>query len=368
MESAARPVFHGSAGKGPRASSPADIVSNQLEAEGLRRAGVRVLLASVWPPPATSPERDALGEAVHQLNVLKRWARARAKDFAIASDASEARGIVLSGRIALIPAVEGGEGIGRPEDVDLLFAAGAREMQPVHFVDDELAGAAAGQVGRFLGGVKPGTRSPKGLTPLGKATVERMVKLGMLVDLAHMSDRGAQDVLAATAAAKAPLIFSHGGARALSEMERNVSDELAREVAARGGLVGVTLYREFVGGVPAAERFPGFVPDTCDEVVAHWLHLARIVGPEALSLGSDLNGFIARPGPGGRCPAGIRGSWDLPELFAALVEQGVAREALDASGERLLAAWATAERGADADLRHAALQARPAPRGETNLP
>jgi membrane dipeptidase len=132
--------------------------------------------------------------------------------------------------------------------------------------------------------------------------------------------------------------------------------------------VGVTLYREFVGGVPEGEQFPGFVPGSCDEVVAHWLHLARAIGPEALALGSDFNGFVARPRPGGRCPEGIRGSWDLPELFAALQEKGVPREALDASGERLLSAWATAERGADADLRHAALRARPSPRGQTNLP
>jgi microsomal dipeptidase-like Zn-dependent dipeptidase len=104
--------------------------------------------------------------------------------------------------------------------------------------------------------------------------------------------------------------------------------------------VGVSFFRNAVTDVPENERWPGFVLESCDATVAHWRHLAQVVGAESVTLGSDFNGFILRPKPGGDCPQGIRGTQDLPTFFSALEKHGVPRSSLDRSGARLLEIWA----------------------------
>ena len=357
MRDAAEPIFQGRPGEpGLRATSPDQRNFNQLDLDELRRAGVRVVVASVWPPPALTPWRTPLDEALRQLHALRKWA-GRHPEVAIARDADEALRLAGHERIVLIPAVESADGVERVEDVDRLYAAGARAMQLVHFADDDLGGAAAGQLPKALFGKGSDETNPHGLTPLGRAVVARMIALGMVIDLAHASDQTVTDVLDLAAPTHVPVIFSHAGARALSAGERNLSDVLAARIASNGGIIGVTLSRNFVADVPEADRFAGLVPGTCDDVVAHWLHFARVVGPAAVTLGSDFNGFITRPRPGGSCPDGIRGTQDLPALWAALVSHGFPTEALDRGGGRMLEVWKRAEAASDPAARARAARA-----------
>src|SRR5688572_20825392 len=122
---AALPLFSGEPGSGSLASSPGQTMVNQIDVPTLRAAGLRIIVATVWPPPAIRPGRDAMAETTHQLSELREFARRR-PDFAVALDAASAAKIAAGGRIALIPGVEGAEAITSPGDVDVLFAAGVR--------------------------------------------------------------------------------------------------------------------------------------------------------------------------------------------------------------------------------------------------
>jgi membrane dipeptidase len=355
----ATPVFEGEPGQGVLTWSTQSRLKNQVEAEHLRAAGVRLALAAVWPPYRLRPHRTSFDETVGALYGLHAFAQRRG-DFTVALSAAAARRALAADQVALVPQVEGGEGITRVEDVDALYRAGMRCLTLVHFVDLDVGGAAWGQAWDvFLGTRKATGNNPQGLTPLGRRVVERLMDLGVLIDLAHASDALSNDVLDLAEARGVPVIASHSGARALQDKERNVSDALARRLAKNGGVMGVSLFEMQVGKVPDAAKWPGFQPDTCDDVVAHWAHFARVAGPEAVALGSDFNGFILRGRPGGLCPNGIRNASDLPQLFAALQQRGVPRAALDGMGEKLLGILEKVEAKAKPEARARALSLTP---------
>ena len=356
MKRAARPIFRGEPGDGVVATSPGARLENQLDAAQLRSAGVRLAFAALWPPMDTLPDRTALDEALGQVAKLDAFAQGQ-PGFAVVHSVLQARRALAEGRIALFPQIEGGEGIRAVEDVDRLFAAGVRCVVLAHLVDSDFAGAAKGQLAENLLGIRPSGLEARGLSQVGKAAVERMIDLGILVDLAHASDRTSADALEIAARRNVPVIISHTGARALFDMERNTPDDLVRAVVKTGGLVGVTLSRDMVA-TPEPFRLPAHQPDTCDDVVAHWKHFASLVPPSSIALGSDFNGLIRRARPGGLCPHGLRHSGDLVELWAALEASGVPRDALDGMGEKLLGVMAVVEEKASPDARARALQPR----------
>ncbi len=253
------------------------------------------------------------------------------------SSAAQARKVLAQGQIAILPAVEGCEGVLEVDDVDRLWMAGARALTLMHFKNTALGGAAIGQTARNLLNIKTDALEPEGLTELGKQAVTRMMDLGIVIDLAHASDALSRDVLDLAEARGVPVVNSHSASRAYLVSERSIPDDLAVRIAKGGGLVGVVINDKMSTAVPEAAQWPGFVPQSCDEVVAHWLHLASLVGPESLVLGSDFNGFITRHGVGGSCPKGLRNAGDLPDLWAALEAHGIPHAALDGMGEKFLA-------------------------------
>jgi membrane dipeptidase len=340
----ALPVFMGEPGSGVLATTPEQMLVNQVDLEGLRQTGVRLIFVALWPSMATRPGRSKLGEALHQLAELRRFV-ARRPDFAIAQSADDLERIAARGRIALLPVLEGGEGITSLEDVDRLYAAGARGVQLVHFTDNGLADAEDAQFGPLLGRFLDGKDG--GLTELGRAAVLRMVQLGMVVDLAHSSERTIADVLPLADEAGAPVIYSHAGAGMTRPFA--LSDDQAVRVARGRGLIGIGVFRsDFLVPTPEGSRWSGHQPATCDDVVAHWLHYAALAGPEAGVLGSDLNSLIVRPRSGGECLEGVRHSGDLPFLFAALERHGVPASLLNESGARVLQLVRQVESRADA--------------------
>jgi membrane dipeptidase len=347
------PIFFGAPGGRTLTTSPKNFLENQIDARGLRESGVRLALAALWPMFSTRPGASALQLTLEQLRGLHAFT-ARNAQFVVALSAAEAREKLARGFLTLIPQVEGGEGIEELDDVDRLWASGTRVLTVVHFLDNPMAGAAAGQVRRFFG-LAPAAPNPKGLTALGEAAIARMMDLGVVIDLAHASDATSEAVLALTEARGVPVINSHGGARAFNPQERNVSDALALRIVQGGGTVGVTLYDRFVAPLPEEALLPGHVRGSCDDVIAVWRHLAKVVGPEALTLGSDLNGFITRAPPGGRCSGGLRNTSDLNGFFSALEASGVPRAALDGMGERFLKVLEAVEAKASPAARQRAL-------------
>jgi len=187
----------------------------------------------------------------------------------------------------------------------------------------------------------------RGLSPLGAGVVREMQRLGMLVDLAHASDRTFADVLEVTRSDGTPLIVSHTASRALWPSERNLSDEQAQAIVERGGVVGVTLWRRLLG-VEKDHRWQGFIPGSTDGYVAHFRRLSEVTRSAAVVLGSDMNGMIWRPRKSAACPCGVRHVGDLPALEGALLAAGVPRQQLERSAEPVLAAWQGAQELASA--------------------
>ena len=159
--------------------------------------------------------------------------------------------------------IEGLHGLkGDIANLDKLYAAGFRMAGLTHFFDNELAGS--------MHGLKKG-----GLTPLGRNVVTRMEARGMIVDLAHCSSACVADILKM---ARRPVVSSHGGVQATCKVNRNLSDEQIRGVAATGGLIGI-------GYWDAA------VCDTSPASIAKAMkHVRDLVGINHVALGSDYDG------------------------------------------------------------------------------
>ncbi len=336
MSASAKPFMKGEPGEGALSNKTNEILLNGVSEANLHATGVKLVLGGMWPPFNLRPRRTALEEALHQMRELDDFS-GRRPGFGIAGDSQEARNIMSTGRIAVLPQLEGGEGIQRVEDVDALYAGGVRVITVVHFLSTQLGGAAKDQTTIALLGKKPdGSLNPEGLTPLGRAAIERMVQLGIVIDLAHASDRFVTDVLEIVEPLQVPILVSHTTARSLSNAERNLSDELAKRVVAGGGIIGLSLNRSQLATDSAHELGPNHQHKTCDDLVAHWKHFASVTSPDALVLGSDVNGFITRAEPGGLCPDGIRHYGDLNQVWSALVANGIPRASLDSMAERLL--------------------------------
>jgi membrane dipeptidase len=152
-----------------------------------------------------------------------------------------------------------------------------------------------------------------GLTSFGREVVAEMERLGMLVDVSHLSESGFWDVLEHTSG---PLIASHSNVRALCDHPRNLRDEQIRAVAERGGVIGVNFYPVFL-------RHGETVEDTSiDDIVRHTVGLIERAGEDAVGMGSDYDGI----------PRGPRGAEDpscYPALADALREAGLSQTQLD---------------------------------------
>jgi membrane dipeptidase len=309
----------------------ADQLGSQLSEDGLLRAGVNVVVAALWLPPRRV-EQTRLGVLERQVEALRRFA-ARHPTFAVVTSVAQARAVTASGRVAVFIGIEGADLIETPDDVDRLHALGVRVMSLAHFVDTPLIDAEDAQFGALLRPFTDGTT--KGVTPLGLEVARRAVAAGILLDVTHASPLAVEQLVALHQTLEAPLLATHVGSGMLEP--RTLRDEHARAIAALGGMVGVGLFRHpMLAPMPTEDRFDGFVEGSCDEVIAHALHLAKVVGAENVTLGSDLGAPILRAAPGGACPDGLRGDWDLPVLFSGLEARGFPRPALDGGGARLL--------------------------------
>jgi microsomal dipeptidase-like Zn-dependent dipeptidase len=171
----------------------------------------------------------------------------------------------------------------------------------------------------------------QGLTEKGTSLARALVSHGALLDLAHASDRTADDLAAIAEAAHAPLVDSHTGARALVPIDRNLDDARIARVARSGGIVSLSLHSGHISTHPGE-------PATLDDVVGEVMHLRAVAGYEHVAIGSDLEGAI-------ELPTGVDGAAFWPELARRLAAKGVPEGELVAlfrgNGERVLG-WSEA--------------------------
>ncbi len=297
----------------------------------LRAGGVGGQFWSVWVP-ADLPEPDALRMALEQVDVVERLVAGYPATFELARTAADVERVVAAGRIASLMGVEGGSMMASSLPVlRNLHARGVRYMTLTHWLTTRWADAA--------------TDAPQhgGLTRFGIEVVREMNRLGMLVDLSHVAP---STMTAALDATEAPVIFSHSGARAVTEHPRNVPDDILRRMPANGGVVMAVFLSSFVSddvirherpadeleaahkaASPAAtEADLTVVRDawlaanpgphaTLADVADHIDHIRRIAGVDHVGIGSDFDG-------GRDLPDGLEDVSRFPALLGELLRRG----------------------------------------------
>ena len=186
---------------------------------------------SVYIPSEVTGDA-AIRETIEQIDLVKRMVKAYPRDLALALTADDIVRIHKSGRVASLIGIEGGHQIGGSlAALRQFYDLGARYMTLAHFKNNEFADSA--------------TDDPKyhGVNAFGRTVIHEMNRLGMLVDLAHVSE---ETMRAALQASKAPVIFSHSSARALDDHPRNVPDGVLRLLTANGGVVMINFYSAYV--------------------------------------------------------------------------------------------------------------------------
>jgi len=148
-----------------------------------------------------------------------------------------------------------------------------------------------------------------GLTELGREYVKEAQRLGMVIDVSHISDEGFWDIMEIT---QKPIIASHSNSRSLCDVPRNLTDEMYKAICKTGGTVGINLYSGFLGAEP-----------TVDTVCDHIFHFLNVAGDDHhLSLGSDFDGMSD-------LPAGITGVQDYEKLAQRLTERGLEDKSIE---------------------------------------
>jgi membrane dipeptidase len=276
----------------------------------LRKGNVGAQFWSVYVPAETAKRGTALQDTLEQIELVKQMIERYPDVFEQARTADDVERIQKSGKIASLIGVEGGHAI---EDslanLRRLHELGAGYMTLTH--SDTLGWAdSATDKGEH-----------QGLTPFGEEVVREMNRLGMLVDLSHVSDETMKDALRVS---RAPIIYSHSSARAVASHPRNVPDDVLKLVKENGGVVMVNFFSGFV--VPSSaekmrEMFavtrelrakfpdekdfqrerrrwevanpidPGSIPD----VVDHIDHLVKVAGIDHVGIGSDYDGIGTVP-------------------------------------------------------------------------
>ena len=286
---------------------------------------------SVWIP-ATTTGPQAVETTIEQIDIVRRMIAANPTRMALARDAADMARIAKSGRIASLIGVEGGHQIdGRLSVLRQYYNLGVRYMTLTH--------------GKSVGWADSSTDAPQanGLTDFGRKVVAEMNRLGMLVDVAHVSDA---TMAAALAATRAPVIASHSNARALADRPRNIPDPLLAAIGRNGGVVMVNAYPAFLssawndwdnrrGAYAKAQGLPGNrygreTPPalqaweaanpaprvTAATMADHVEHIAKVAGRAHVGIGGDYDGIS------GTGPEGMGGVDGYPLLFAELARRG----------------------------------------------
>src|SRR5713101_3569541 len=205
--------------------------TGSIDVPRMREGNLGAIFFSIWiPSKITGP--DAVNRAMMQIDAVRGQIRRHPKDLVLATTAAEVREAHKQRKIAALMGVEGGHMINSSLGVLRTYAArGVRYMTLTHSGNDEWADSSTD---------KP---AHNGLTEFGKDVVREMNRLGMMVDISHVSDKTFYDALETS---KAPLIASHSSCRAICDARRNMTDEMMKDLAAKGGIVQINYHVGFL--------------------------------------------------------------------------------------------------------------------------
>jgi membrane dipeptidase len=325
----------------------------------LKQGQVGGVFWSVWVS-AAQPPLEQVKQTLEQIDLVKAIVARYSQTFELARTAADVRRIHKAGRIASLIGVEGGGQIDESLSVLRAYhALGAGYLTLTH--------------SRTIAWADSATDDPQhdGLTPFGEAVVHELNRLGMLVDLSHVSEAAMTDALRVT---KAPVIFSHSSARAIDDHPRNVSDAVLKLVAANGGVVMVNYANAYVSDAyrrwsadrraeEARTNAPPFgglyigQPDKAKTALAEWDrahpapvvtlgmvadhidHIRKVAGIDHVGLGSDYDGVD------NALPSGLESVATYPALIAEMLRRGWSdADAAKLAGGNVLRVMAAAEK------------------------
>ncbi|MGD0920362.1 MAG: dipeptidase [Terriglobia bacterium] len=299
---------------------------------------------SIWVD-VTWPKQDLIHRALDLIDVTYEQVARHADALGLATTADDIERLHREGKIAILLGVEGGHEIeGDLRALDIYYRLGVRYLTLTHTKNNELADSS---------GDKPRWN---GLSPLGRQAVERMNRLGMMVDISHVTDKTFYDALAVS---KAPLVASHSSCRALCMVPRDMTDDMIRALAKNGGVMDVNFYSGFLSQayadsykkiekqlqaeVAAArarytrqgkwlpyleevrieQRLTKDLPVPSYTVIAdHIDHAVKVGGIDHVGLGSDFDGIDS-------APRGMEDVSKLPDLVRELARRGYSEEDLE---------------------------------------
>ena len=300
----------------------------------LRKGNVGAQFWSVYVPASTRQKGTALSDTVEQIELVHAMVQRYPDIFGFARNYEDIVRLRSEGKIASLIGVEGGHSIENSiANLRRLFDLGARYMTLTHSDTLDWADSA--------------TDDPKsdGLSAFGEEIVREMNRLGMLVDLSHVSPATMVDALRVT---EAPVIFSHSSARAVADHPRNVPDDVLPLVAENGGVVMVNFFSGFVHPESALRMAKMFdvgrelrakYPDDeqYDEAMARWraenpiesgsihdlvdhiAHLVKVAGVDHVGIGSDYDGVS-------KLPTQLEDVSTYPVITQALLDRGFAEK------------------------------------------
>ncbi|MGI8782318.1 MAG: dipeptidase [Acidobacteriota bacterium] len=311
--------------------------SGHLDFPRMKQAGLDAEFFAIWvDSPYKGP--SAIKRGLQLVDALYRMLAQAPEQASLAVNAADIERLAKAGKVAALMGIEGGHAIDNDLGVLRMFhRLGVRYMTLTWSNTNDWADS-SGDTGRH-----------NGLTAFGRQVVGEMNRIGMIVDISHVSDKTFWDTLAATTK---PVIASHSSARALSGAPRNMTDDMLRAVAKNGGVVGVNFYSAFLSDdfrqrsaagprastieelklrfhgdldKVAAERYRSYErpsdvpPPPFSVLIDHIDHIAKVAGVDHVGLGSDFDGVDSMP-------AGMRDALDLPKITAALLEKGYSEQ------------------------------------------
>ncbi|HEV3374680.1 MAG TPA: dipeptidase [Candidatus Acidoferrum sp.] len=332
--------------------------SGSIDIPRMKEGGLGAIFFSIWmPSKITGPE--AVKRALMQIDAVREQIRKHPGDLVLATTAEEVRAAHRQGKIAALMGVEGGHMIA--SDLGVLrsyWALGVRYMTLTHSGNDEWADSSTD------------TPAHNGLTEFGKDVVREMNRLGVLVDISHVSDKTFYDALEVS---NAPVFASHSSCRAICDAPRNMTDEMIKALAAKGGVMQINyhvgfLSQEFRGAYTpeVAKQLGEEVKKRCgnDEgcqfiegdkvtrefvaqgklprvdwtkIIEHIDRVVKIAGTDHVGLGSDFDGA--------NMPFGMEDASKLPQITDALLRKGYSEgDIKKILGENTLRVMAEAER------------------------
>jgi membrane dipeptidase len=336
---------------------------NQADIPRLRRGHVGAVFFGIPVEPQNFPPHLWIPRALDLIDAVHQQARQHARDLEIALTADDVRRIHRAGKIAALMGVEGGHMI--QDSLPVLrdyYRLGVRYMTLTHFKTNDWADSSAD------------VAAHNGLSAFGREVVHEMNRMGMMVDISHVSDKTFYDVLEVS---RAPVIASHSSLRALCDIPRNMSDDMVRALARKGGLVNINFNAAYLDrkaydvfaqfhdqrdrdiadmmGLNAGnsrrwemkraiqQRYRAQLPKVgIDAALSMIDHAVKVAGADHVGFGSDFDGVS------GMVPAGMEDVSKYPGLVRGMVGMGYSDEDIrKIMGENLLRVMRAAEKVAE---------------------